>query len=116
MTDVFTRRGFAGTLAAAALAPLIKLPLPGRTASTRTASAAAAADPGAEAQALAGALRARYGAQLGADDLKTIADQIHGGIHRAARLGSVTLENGDEPDFVFAPPAARGASDRGAGK
>ncbi|HET8649817.1 MAG TPA: hypothetical protein VFL95_07240 [Gemmatimonadales bacterium] len=112
MTTRFTRRGFAGTLAAAALAPLIRLPIHGDPAPARNA-APQPPDPSAEAQAFTEALKARYGDQLGADDLKVIADQVQSGLHRAARLQSVELGNGDEPDFVFAPPALRRTTNAG---
>ena len=101
MTDV-SRRAFAESLAVAALAPLLGIPAGSVPALDWTAPAdTAPAVPGVLAKALAGAIRAQYGARLSAKDLATITEQIQSGLERVDRLRKVPLSNGDEPDFIF---------------
>jgi hypothetical protein len=88
------RREFAECLALAALAPVLgtgvaPLGLPGLE--------VAAADSGALARALAGAIRAEYGDRLSDPDLAVITRQIEAYLERAATLRKVRLANGDAP-------------------
>jgi hypothetical protein len=98
-----SRRSFAESLAAAALAPLIGV----RPETIRFGAWTSAAfpealdDPGALAKALAEVIRRQYGSRLSAEDLATVARQIQTGLDRVDRLRKVDLANGDEPDFVF---------------
>ena len=55
----------------------------------------------AEAVALAGIVRVRYGARLDGQALGEIARSIDGGLKGAASLRKVPLENSEEPAFVF---------------
>ena len=73
---------------------------------------AAVDDPGALARALAGVVRAQYGARLSRADLATITKQIQASLDRAAQIRKVELANGDEPDFVFTALPAPGDSPR----
>jgi len=61
----------------------------------------AAEAPSAEAEALAGIVKLRYGARLDDAALKDVTRGIDGGLKGAAALRKVPLENGDEPAFVF---------------
>jgi hypothetical protein len=93
-----SRRSFAESLAAAALAPLIGAPpesirLAPWTAGTRESSP----DPTALAKALTEVIRAQYGRRLSSGDLATIARQIQAGLERVDQLRKVELANGDEP-------------------
>jgi hypothetical protein len=107
-----SRRSFAGSLAVAALAPLLGV----RPETIQFAAWSPAAstegldDPGALAKALAEVIRRQYGSRLSAEDLATITGQIQAGLDRVDQLRKVELDNGDEPDFVYsairnAPPA-----------
>ena len=93
------RREFAEALALSALAPMLGTgwPTPGLPSSR----AAAAENPGALAEALAGAIRAQYGDRLSEADLAVVTRQIEASLERAAKVRKVPLSNGDEPDFVF---------------
>jgi hypothetical protein len=98
-----SRRSFAESLAAAALAPLIGV----RPETIRLAGWSPAASPevledtGALAKALAEVIRRQYGSRLSAEDLATVTRQIQTGLERVDQLRKVELANGDEPDFVF---------------
>lgn len=98
-----SRRSFAESLAAAALAPLIGV----RPETVRLAGWTPAAppevleDPGVLAKALAEVIRRQYGSRLSAGDLATVTRQIQTGLERVDQLRKVELANGDEPDFVF---------------
>jgi hypothetical protein len=97
------RREFAGSLALAALAPLLRFDLPvfPHRGLDSAAPAIPAGQVGPVAQALAGVLRAQYGARLSEADLASITRQIEAGLERAEKIRKVPLGNGDEPDFVF---------------
>lgn len=95
-----SRREFAEALALAAMAPMLAgTPL----ALDRLGVAAAlpAPDPSALAKALAGVVKAQYGARLSEADLAAITGQIETSLERAAKVRQAPLGNGDEPDFVF---------------
>ncbi len=109
MSDGITRRLFAESLALAPLAPglgfhprSLDLPWDGNA----VPLALEGDEPGALAKALAGAIRAQYGARLSRADLATVTRQIQTGLNRAAQIHRIDLANGDEPDFVFSarPP------------
>ncbi len=57
--------------------------------------------PSAEAVALAGIVKLRYGDRLDDAALKEITRGLEGGLKGAAALRKVPLENSDEPAFVF---------------
>ncbi|HWB43108.1 MAG TPA: hypothetical protein VG500_17720 [Gemmatimonadales bacterium] len=98
MTEL-NRREFAGTIALAALAPLLG-PAPGALRWPAPAGLPAP-DPSTVAKALAGVIRAQYGDRLSEADLATVTRQIEAGLERAGKVRKVALANGDEPDFVF---------------
>jgi hypothetical protein len=102
MSDI-SRRSFAESLAAAALAPLIGAP-PGsiRLARWTVGAREIGEDPSALAKALTEVIRAQYGSRLSAQDLATIARQVQAGLERVDQLRKVELANGDEPDFLYA--------------
>ena len=64
-------------------------------------STAAPEAPSAEAAALAGIVRMRYGSRLDPEALGEITRSIDGGLKSAASLRKVPLENGVEPAFIF---------------
>jgi hypothetical protein len=104
MSDI-SRRSFAESLAAAALAPLIGSPaetirLPRWTGGVEPVST----DPGALAKSLTEVIRAQYGPRLSSEDLAGIARQIQAGLERVDQLKKVELANGDEPDFLYVAP------------
>ena len=109
MSDM-NRREFTEALALVSLVPFLgagsapspsslSLPLPG----------SGVGDPGTLARALVGAIRAQYGDRLSEADLAVISRQIESSLERVAKVRSVPLSNGDEPDFVFS--AVRGPAD-----
>jgi hypothetical protein len=61
-----------------------------------------AESPSAEAEALAGIVKLRYGSRLSDADLKEITRSLDGGLKTGAALRKVPLENSDAPAFVFA--------------
>jgi hypothetical protein len=99
-----SRRSFAESLAAAALAPLIGVKPESIRLSPQVGPPPqqVAQDPSALAKALAEVIRSQYGSRLAASDLATITKQIQTGLERVDQLRKVELTNGDEPDFVFA--------------
>jgi hypothetical protein len=104
MSDI-SRRSFAESLAAAALAPLIGSPPESiRVPRWRGGLDPLREDPGALAKSLTEAIRAQYGSRLSSQDLAGIARQIQAGLERVEQLKKVELSNGDEPDFVFGAP------------
>lgn len=113
MSTSLTRRSFAGSLALAALAPTFgvrpDLPL-GAPSLGFLPDAGAPTNPGPLARALAGAIRAQYGARLTRTELATITQQIQSGLDRAAQIRKMELPNGAEPDVAFsAMPEDTGA-------
>jgi hypothetical protein len=114
MSAGFTRRSFTESLALAAFAPALGVrPLSrGAAWSEGLAPVAAVEDPGALARALAGVVRAQYGARLTRADVATITKQIQASLDRVAQIRKVELTNGDEPDFVFTALPAPGDSPR----
>jgi hypothetical protein len=104
MSDI-SRRAFAESLAAAALAPLIGSPPESIRLPLWTGGAEAVrADPGALAKSLTEVIRAQYGSRLSSEDLAGIARQIQSGLERVDQLKKVELTNGDEPDFLLMAP------------
>jgi hypothetical protein len=102
MSDI-SRRSFAESLAAAALAPLIgAAPAPIRLARGTAGAGGVSEDPAALAKALTDVIRAQYGSRLSSGDLTTIARQIQTGLERVDQLKKVALANGDEPDCLYA--------------
>ncbi len=100
MSDM-NRREFAEAIALVGLAPLL-----GERAGLSSLVAlegAAPEDPASLAKALAGAIRAQYGARLSEADFGVITRQIQFSLERAAKVRKVPLTNGDEPDFLFSP-------------
>lgn len=110
MSTGVTRRSFTESLALAALAPVlgVRSGSHAQAWSESLAPIAAGAEPGALARALAGAIRAEYGARLSRPDVATVTRQIQAGLDRAAQIRKVDLSNGDEPAFVFSALAAAG--------
>jgi hypothetical protein len=110
VTDL-SRRTFAESLAAAALAPLLNVN-PGsiRVTGWIRASSRLTGPPGALARALTEVIRAQYGSRLSPKDLTSIAQQIQTGLERVDQLRKVPLANGDEPAFVFTPSRQRPGS------
>jgi hypothetical protein len=102
-----SRRDFAEAIALVGLAPLLGAP-PGVLRLPALGPAAAVEDAASLAKALAGAIRAQYGARLSDADLGVITRQIEAVLERAAKVRKVPLTNGDEPDFVFSPVRAQG--------
>lgn len=101
MSDI-SRRSFAESLAAAALAPLIgSSPESIRLPRWSGGLEAVREDPGALAKSLTEVIRAQYGSRLSSQDLAGITRQIQAGLERVEQLKKVELSNGDEPDFVF---------------
>jgi hypothetical protein len=101
MSDI-SRRSFAESLAAAALAPLIGIPVASvRLRDWDAGGPGLMTDPGVLAKSLTEVIRAQYGSRLSAEDLATIARQIQAGLERVDQLKKVELANGDEPDFLF---------------
>jgi hypothetical protein len=97
LTDL-SRRAFAESLAAAALAPLVGVrPQSIHLAPHAIAPMRHASDPGRLAKALAEVIRTQYGSRLSAGDLATITAQIQTGLERVDRLRKVDLTNGDQP-------------------
>lgn len=100
------RRGFLRSLA---VAPLLPLVAPRGFAAPQAAPAPSPAPspPGPVAEALAEAVRQRYGSHLDAEDLEAIGKAIQGKLERAERLRKrMKLGNADEPVTVFSarPP------------
>ena len=102
-----TRREFgmtAVTAAGLALAPgWLGAATPQEKPATGNAETAAppAEAPSAEAVALAGIVKLRYGDRLDGAALKEITRGLDGGLKGAAALRKVPLENSDEPAFIF---------------
>ncbi len=106
-----TRRQFAKTLAAAAVAaPLIsQVALNAQTPpSTKQAPAPpnpqptpAAAPPSPVAEAYAEVARLRFGDKLTPDELARMKRDVEGNVRTAERLRAFKLGNADEPDFIF---------------
>jgi hypothetical protein len=102
MSDI-SRRSFAESLAAAALAPLIGAPPESiRLARWTNPAQEVRADPTALAKALTEVIRAQYGSRLSSGDLATVARQVQAGLERVDQLRKAELANGDEPDFLCA--------------
>jgi hypothetical protein len=88
-----TRREFAATLAAAAVAPL--------AAPSGNAEAAPADPLAVEAEALTYVVLARHQKDLTADQVKEIKKSIYRGLAGADAMKQIKLKNSDEPDVVF---------------
>ena len=103
------RRAFLGSLAAAPLVPAAQappaVPAPPSTAAPSSGHAAAA-------DALAEAVRRRFGAHLDASELEAVRKKLLRNLERAERLRQAArLGNADEPvsRFEAVPPGPRGA-------
>ncbi len=55
----------------------------------------------ADAKALAGIVKRRYGQFLSDDDLKSVTEELQFRLQNGKRLRGAKLENGDEPDSTF---------------
>jgi hypothetical protein len=104
MSGDLSRRAFTGTLAAAAVAPLLRADPPGPGAPTLDSGGPPASDLEAVARELTDAVRAQYGHRLGNDDMAAVGRQILANLKRAERLRALPLTNSDEPDFTYGAP------------
>jgi hypothetical protein len=108
-----SRRRFAKTLAAAAIAaPALAA---AASAQKPPATAEPKAPPGPQptptpqqppkpsptAEAYAEVARARFGDHIAADQLDAVKRDLEGNVRTADRLRAFKLKNSDEPDFVF---------------
>ena len=106
-----SRRRFAKTLAAAAIAaPALAA---AASAQKPPATAEPKAPPGPQpvpqqppkpspvAEAYAEVARARFGEHIPADQLDAVKRDLEGNVRAADRLRAYKLKNSDEPDFVF---------------
>jgi hypothetical protein len=105
MSPDLSRRAFTGTVALAAVAPLLRADSPEPGAPTPAAGRPPASDLEAVARELTDAVRAQYGHRLGNDDMAAVGRQILANLKRAERLRALPLANADEPDFTFGAPA-----------
>ncbi|MGE5346127.1 MAG: hypothetical protein ACM3JH_09245 [Acidithiobacillales bacterium] len=98
-----SRRSFAKTLAGAAAAPFLAgaLPLPTGTPGNSPPSPAATPAPSPFVEAMAEAMRLRFGSRLPADQLAEAKEALGRMSRNADRLRRVRLTNADEPDVVF---------------
>jgi hypothetical protein len=76
-------------------------PAPGVPAPADTSQAAAPAEVGADARALAGIIERRYGQHLSKEQLESIARDFDGDLKALKGMRERKLGNGDEPDFTF---------------
>jgi hypothetical protein len=117
MTHPLSRRDFAELLALWTAAPYIALDapllIPSGSETGSLHGAQQQAEPSPLANALAEAIRIRYGDRLSAGDLKTIAQGIETRLQGLERLYRVALANTDEPDFVFSVYRGRDGEGRG---
>jgi predicted pyridoxine 5'-phosphate oxidase superfamily flavin-nucleotide-binding protein len=106
-----SRRSFAKTLAAAAIAA------PALAAAASAQKPPATAEPKAPpnplptpqqppkpsptAEAYAEVARARFGEHISAEQLDAVKRDLEGNVRTAERLRAYKLQNSDEPDFVF---------------
>ncbi|HJU66956.1 MAG TPA: hypothetical protein VJ650_01830 [Gemmatimonadaceae bacterium] len=99
-----TRRDFALTLGAATLGACVRTPPPSSAPAPSTASpGSAGAEPNdALADAMTQLVRQRYGAYLTDEQMKSVREDIVGGLRASDRLRAILLPNGTEPDVVFA--------------
>lgn len=104
-----SRRSFAKTLAAAAIAaPALAA---AASAQKPPATAEPKAPPGPQpqqppkpsptAEAYAEVARARFGEHISAEQMDAVKRDLEGNVRTAERLRAFKLENSDEPDFVF---------------
>jgi predicted pyridoxine 5'-phosphate oxidase superfamily flavin-nucleotide-binding protein len=108
-----SRRSFAKTLAAAAIAaPALAA---AASAQKPPATAEPKAPPGPQptpqpqqppkpsptAEAYAEVARARFGEHISAEQLEAVKRDLEGNVRTAERLRAFKLQNSDEPDFVF---------------
>ena len=106
-----SRRRFAKTLAAAAIAaPVLAA---AASAQKPPATAEPKAPPGPQpvpqqppkpspvAEAYAEVARARFGEHIPAEQLDAVKRDLEGNVRTADRLRAYKLKNSDEPDFVF---------------
>ncbi|HEX9185585.1 MAG TPA: hypothetical protein VGB87_00840 [Vicinamibacteria bacterium] len=103
------RRAFLGSLAAAPLVPAALAP-PAVPAPPSTTAPSSAHD--ALAQALAEAVKTRFGAHLDSSELEAVRKTLLRNLERAERLRQTArLGNADEPvsRFEAVPPGPRGA-------
>jgi hypothetical protein len=107
-----TRRGFAKTLAAAAIAAPVLAAAASAQKPPATAEPKAPPNPqpgppqtppkpSPVAEAYAEVARARFGEHIGAEQLDAVKRDLEGNVRTAERLRAFKLKNSDEPDFVF---------------
>lgn len=105
-----SRRDFARVAATAAVVPLLPAwaqardepKSPSRSPVRQAAGKEGSEEgPSAEAAALAGVVRMRYGSRLDEAALKAVTRGIDGNLKAAATLRKVPLQNSDEPAFLF---------------
>lgn len=111
-----SRRVFAKTLAAAAVAPaLLPAVALGQASPAAAAPSPAAsgtptptptpAPPSSAAEALTEVVRVRWGRHLSGEELGDIAKAIDGRLRSAEAMKKVPLGNADEPDVVYSAGA-----------
>ena len=106
-----SRRQFAKSIATTLVAaPLVASLVKGQT-PTKPKEAAAPPNPQPSpapqkpsplAEAYTEVARVRFGEKLAPEQLEQIRKDMEGNVRTADRLRAVKLQNGDEPDFVFA--------------
>ncbi|PYS79259.1 MAG: hypothetical protein DMF67_06950 [Acidobacteria bacterium] len=107
-----TRRRFAKTLAAAAIAAPVLAAAASAQKPPATAEPKAPPNPqpspqqpppkpSPTAEAYAEVARARFGEHLGPEQLDAVKRDLEGNVRNADRLRAFKLQNSDEPDFVF---------------
>jgi anaerobic selenocysteine-containing dehydrogenase len=104
-----SRRQFAKSIAAT----LVAAPLAARLAKAQTPTKKEAVAPPSPqpsptpqkpsplAEAYAEVARVRFGEKWTPEQLEQVRKDLNGNVNSAARLRSVKLKNGDEPDFIF---------------
>ncbi len=98
-----SRRSFAKTLAGAAAAPLLAgaLPLPEQAPTIPSPAPAPTPAPSPFVEAMAAAMKLRFGSLLPADQLAEAKEALGRISRNADRMRQVRLTNADEPDVVF---------------
>ena len=94
-------------------APPGAAPPEARPAAPPAASPAAPAELSPDVKALTEVLRRRYGQHLSGDQLEALAPDLDRMVKTGERLRKVTLQNSEEPDFVFRAALPKNAGPRG---
>lgn len=101
-----TRRDFALTIGAATLGACVRTPsLPPATPAPPSTASPVTTETDANAplaDALTQLVRQRYGAHLSEEQIRSVRDDIRGGLRASDRLRAMLLPNSTEPDVVFA--------------